>query len=372
MRGERISWIGLSAVVLLSCVSVVTAAPPWETLLTFNRVEADREAVYRLSEDNGPWMIMACSFSGEQAEQQAQELVYELRKRYKLETFVHQARFDLEDAQGRGLDQFDEPVKMRYRRGSEVEEVAVLVGNYPSVDDPDAQKTLQKLKYSRPESLKLEQGKSTSQSLAALRHIQKQILAKGSKKKQKGPMGHAFVTTNPLLPKEYFNAPGVDKLVLQMNKHVRHSLLDCPGKYTVQVATFKGKVIIDQKEIKEVQQGKKIKSELADAAEKAHKLTEALRMKGWEAYEFHDRHASIVTVGSFDSPGTPRADGKIEINPKVHAIMQTFGGQQTTIPGQPGGGTAVKSLIGIPLDIQPRPVHVPKRSISREMAGGLF
>ena len=43
-------------------------------------------------------------------------------------------------------------------------------------------------------------------------------------------MGSAFVVTNPLLPPEYFNSAGVDKLVLEMNKEVPHSLLECPGK----------------------------------------------------------------------------------------------------------------------------------------------
>ena len=55
-------------------------------------------------------------------------------------------------------------------------------------------------------------------------------------------MGHAFITTNPLLPADYY-APrkGIDELVLRMNKGVTHSLLDCPGKYTVQVAHFMGR-----------------------------------------------------------------------------------------------------------------------------------
>ena len=39
---------------------------------------------------------------------------------------------------------------------------------------------------------------------------------------------------------------------------------------------------------------------LEEAAENAHILTESLRQQGYEAYEFHDRDQSIVTVGSFD------------------------------------------------------------------------
>ncbi len=154
-----------------------------------------------------------------------------------------------------------------------------------------------------------------------------------------------------------------------------YSLLDCPGKYTVQVATFKGKVIIKQNEIRAIEDGKPMESELAAAAKKADSLTRALRMKGYEAYQFHDRYASIVTVGSFDSVGTPRPDGKIEINPNVHKIMTTFGadpdaGAELQDALKASGldkqtlAMPVKSLVGIPFDIQPIPVHVPKRPMS--------
>jgi hypothetical protein len=154
-----------------------------------------------------------------------------------------------------------------------------------------------------------------------------------------------------------------------MNKGVTHSLLDCPGKYTVKVATFTGAVVLDQQEIQKIQNGDKpFDSSLTKAAEKAHELTEALRIKGYDAYELHDRYASIVTVGSFDSVGTPRSDGKTEINPKVHAIMKAFGGEPVKNAGQASGAMAMKSLAGINFDIQPIPVEVPKRSISRELA----
>ena len=113
-----------------------------------------------------------------------------------------------------------------------------------------------------------------------------------------------------------------------------------------------------------------MKSELGQAAEKADKLTTALRLKGYEAYQFHDHQASIVTVGSFDSVGTPRADGRIEINPEIHKIMKTFGAESTTLPGQTIPVTPLKTLIGIPFDIQPTPVQVPKRSISMALRRG--
>ncbi len=128
-----------------------------------------------------------------------------------------------------------------------------------------------------------------SRSLAAWRSLQASVrdLPKFiESRKQTGPLAHAFITRNPLLPEDYF-APkgGVDELVLKMNKNVKHSLLDCPGKYTVQVAHFTGEVIINQSEIRAIETGIKpgpesTKQGLAAAAEKAHELTEALRIKG--------------------------------------------------------------------------------------------
>ena len=37
---------------------------------------------------------------------------------------------------------------------------------------------------------------------------------------------------------------GVDTFVAKMNEGVEHSLLDCPGRQTIQVATFRGKTIL--------------------------------------------------------------------------------------------------------------------------------
>src|SRR5690606_2719759 len=92
---------------------------------------------------------------------------------------------------------------------------------------------------------------------------------------------------------------------------------------------------------------------------KAHKLTVALREKGIEAYEFHDEFESIVTVGSFDSVGTPRPDGKTEINPAVHAVIESY--KAIPMPWQ-GGQLALRprTLNGIPFDAQPWPVEVPR------------
>jgi hypothetical protein len=378
MIGQRVFKPLLAGLVLMLVGSalVARAAPPWGGLFDTRRVEADPKQSYPVKEDNGPWMIMTCSFSGPNADQQAHDLVIELRQRYKLEAYSYKKEFKLDDPNGdRGAGQFGAPVRLQYKKfkhRAEIEETAVLVGNYHGTDDPEAQKTLQKLKRAEPECLKPAADKPTSQTLAALRTIQKMILPDDNEKKRQGPMGHAFVTTNPLLPADYY-APrkGIDELVLKMNKNVTHSLLDCPGKYTVLVANFTGQSVINQREIQAIESGKPLESSLTKAAEKAHVLTEALREKGYEAYEFHNRYASIVTVGSFNSVGTPRSDGKIEINPQIHAIIKRFGAKPQELGGGRQGVLTRQTLVGISFDARPVPVEIPKRSISRDLAQGL-
>ncbi|NLE39240.1 MAG: hypothetical protein GX621_14550 [Pirellulaceae bacterium] len=356
--------VSLAAWAVLLTGSAV-AAPTLGSIFSFNRVEADPQKDYQLTEQQGPWMILAATFSGEGAEDQARELMLELRRRYKLPAYVYKKRFDFgDDAKGRGVNQFGQPNRWVYRSGSEIEEIAVLAGEFDSVDATEAKETLKEIKYARPEALDLEKKKHTNQNLAAIREMHKSMLKSGAKKK-KGPMGQAFLVRNPL-HEGPIATKGVDPFVAKMNEGVRHSLLDCPGKFTVQVAHFAGAVVVDQGEIRKIQRGEKAltESQLHEAAEKANRLTEMLREKGWEAYEFHDRKSSIVTVGGFDYVGTPRADGKIEMHPQIFRIIETFKG----VPITPGGLVSPKQIGGIHLDAQPLPVEVPKRSFGASNA----
>jgi hypothetical protein len=316
-------------------------------------------------------MILAASFAGEGAQQDAHELVIELRSRYQLPAYVHQKHYDFsQPVEGRGLDKQGGPKIMRHRRQVAYDEIAVVVGDFESVEDPQLQKALKQIKYAEPKCLRLKEGEDTTLRFAGLRAAQKRLTT-DPLKRDKGPMGLAFATRNPLLPVEYFVPRGIDKLVLSMNKNVKYSLLDCPKKYSVRIATFRGNVIIDQRKVEEISSGGDMESQLADAADKAHRLTMALRKKGVEAYEFHDRHESVVTVGGFDAVGTPRADGREEMHPGILRIMKTYGPTQQALPGKTTtalAGLSPKSIAGIPLDIQPWPVEVPRRSIAADYA----
>jgi len=346
------------------------AAPPWANLIPFQRVEANAEKTYQLTEDNGPWLVMAASFTGPGAQKDANDLVLELRKDYGLEAYTWHQEYDYTDTVvGKGYDRYGGPKKMRYMNDVSYTSYAVMVGNFETVDESGAQKTLNKIKTAKPKVF--QQGHTVkNDTIKTIREKLREAIG-SEEDKEKGPMGNAFVTRNPLLPEEYFRPKGMDELVLNMNQDSQYSLLKCPGKYTVRVATFRGAVELDQKRIEEIEKNNIVSGRrLAVAAEKAEKLATALRKQGVEAYCFHDRAESIVTVGSFETVGTPRRDGKIEINPQVKRIMDGYkGGTGTaTVEGGVTPSYKPKTLNGIVFDVQPLPVEVPKVSIAADYA----
>jgi hypothetical protein len=399
------------AVLISSCLAGLASAAPhlWEQLVPRKKEAAATTGDLTLVQTNGPWLVMATSFSGEAGKEQALELVNELRSEYNLPAFYYGMTFEMEDANpGRGINDYGAPIKRRYNRGESVVEHAVLVGEFPSIDDPEAQKLLTQIKQISPKALQLEGDEESSQSLASVRQYQNAVLEKINPSRKRGPMGKAFLTRNPMLPREYFVPQGVDAEVAKWNEGLEFSLLKCPGRYSIRVATFRGRVQF-QSEVDDTN-GKtrqaKEKDPLVAAAHNAHKLTVALRAKGWEAYEFHDRQESYVTVGSFDD-GQQTPDGRVALtNRDAQTIARTFGAQSPNInlerPAyeQLGvrpekirqieadqqriqqtfanslstehleltNGLHPKRLVGLPFDIIPEPVVVPKKSISAAYA----
>jgi hypothetical protein len=400
----------LVTVVAPSILSIEPAAraaePFWRQVMPRKRVEADPNADYTLSENNGPWLIMASSFNGEQGEREARELVTELRQKFNLPAFYYAMTFQLEDERpGRGLDNYGAPIRRRYQRGSQVLQHAVLVGEFPHIDDAEAQTLLERVKKIEPETLKVADGEATSQSLIDFRQFQRSIGEKLGQPVTYGPMNHAFLTRNPLLPKEYFVPVGVDEDVAKWNKGIEHSLLNCPGKYTIKVATFRGRTLLkeandsfeDDRNTRRAQET----DPLVKAVEQSHNLTVALRSKGWEAYEFHDRHESYVCIGSFDEMQRTPAGGLAPATREAQIIIDTFGAatpavgferpaykemgvkaediskvemkeqlvkqqfdQRFAKVGDVAEGFHPKRFVGIPFDIQPEPIEAPKVSIS--------
>ncbi|MBE6429136.1 MAG: hypothetical protein E7028_11275 [Planctomycetaceae bacterium] len=330
---------------------------------------------YLVTEKNGPWFVNACVFADPDsnvAAEKAVALVKELREKFRLSAYIYVKEGEGETMEGRPYYVVDPknpeaPPQISnryyYLNPGVAKEFAVLVGDFASLEDPRAQRALNQIRVMKPECMT---SSSSSHPLVA--------------KNNEAPLARAFVTSNPLLPREYYVAPGLDSVVLAANKDIkRYSLLDCPGKYTVQVAVLKGVTTLNQQRIAQIQEndarGLSIKGQtLSEADEKAVILCDALRSKGYEAYVFRDRYASIVTVGSFDNVGN-EVNGQFTFDPEVLKIIKLFSAgtdpsrsgiasiKRKTLRDIPGGKAPKKDAAGIMFDPMPKVVQVPRRPI---------
>lgn len=281
-------------------------------------VEADPKKDYPVTQENGPWMIMVTSFYAKvptpevraETYEQAKQLALEIRRTHKIPayTFIQRSDFgkDLPSTRHRrpkttGLridpaqlesGQIELPedmattelVKTKVR---EFDQVAVLAGNYATIDQ--ANRVIEK-KFRNwfPDSMRkiLDQRPS----------------------KAKGPFWRAFATPNPYVPKEYLQEQEPDRLLVQMNSGP-YSLYDCPGRYSVLVATFSGRSYVDYHKNKINQFVNELETKDQDrlerAAVEAFELAKALRQHSWEAYVFHDYNSSMVTIGNFNDANDP-------------------------------------------------------------------
>ena len=378
---------------LLAAGAGSTLCSAQQSLLPFRLgVDADKDKTYWLSDREGPWLIMCASFAGENGIHQANDLVHELRSKQNLNAFVYKMKIDFPDTvPGAGMGKVEvvdgnkisaKSPEMEYVHGSDFEEIAVLVGNFSAIDDRSAEQTLETIKTMQPQALAFDETVPTNQRFGVWREIQRRISGNEEMKK-KGPMRKAFMIPNPLLPEEYFAQHRVDTAILDLNRDIKYGLLNCPAPYSVRVATFRGESTFNLNEMAQwqVEESKmskfgkpREKSQLAEAGEKAHRLTNELRKVGIEAYEFHDRYESYVCVGSFDWVQRKGTDGKEVWN---DAIVKTINDYKATVADNaiknfPGMGRPVRpktlpALRGtdIVFDIQPIPVQVPATNIGK-------
>ena len=360
--------------------------------------DAQRQASTQLTQRAGPWLIMCASFVGEDGRQQARRLAQELHDKHRLTTYVFSHEFDFVAevaGKGRGWEVYDlggekklRPKRMKPAGESQFEEIAVLVGDFASVEDARAQKTLAQIKTLKPESMAyydieaaVNDSKLAGSRLRAWREFSS-LKSKNPSDKIKGPMKAAFMMPNPLLPDDYFTARKIDLEVLKWNKKPKYSLLKNDNIYTVKIATFSGESTMEIDQIEKTKANEswrkkkdryREETKLDRAAKKATVLTDYLRNQGVEAYEFHDRYESYVCVGGYDWLVKPNQQGVPENHPEMVKTINTFKGRAANIPGKPGAirsYTLPKKLAtaGIACDLQPLPVLVPKapeRSPSR-------
>ncbi len=307
--------------------------------LSAARIDATQGRQYRITKQHGPWMIMVASLSetpqdrrrpGISPAEAADQLVYALRKRN-----IPAYAFRLSDHPGNPLGMASQGGgdNLRYRAARD--SICVLAGNYSDSKSTVAQRTLKYIKSLEMARLNLDwEDDSVFYSTPG----------------QPRPFSGSFLTYNPLFTPEEIEAQKRDTLLLSMNAAGDYSIVNNSGRYTLVVASFKGRSLMQVG--KSSQRGRaeefKISGTLNDAALRAWKVTEMLRegifdgtQKGrtFEAWCFHDRYKSMVTVGSFDGPNDPRIaqlNGIFKAKSQTGANGRPFvTGESIVIPGDP-------------------------------------
>ena len=324
------------------------------------RIEAVKGKKYKLTKRHGPWMIMVASLrdipesrrsKGLSAQDAADELVYELRRRgIPAYTFSQESviqRFNTLDRLGR---------EERRSYAAQRAMISVIAGNYSDSDDDVAQKTLKYLKNFHP----------------------KVITENGVYNKtpgQPGPLSGAFLTINPLLsPKEVAHRKQ-DPLIAKLNSGIEYSLLKNKGKYSLVVASFYGNSVTKTatSRFQNATESLKVSNSLDQAAENAWTLAKALRNaksygfpagtpQNIEAYVLHEKYRSIVTVGSFDAPDDNRiaAYAKLfgsKMKPHPETGVESMTAEYFVIPGKTRQSPPVASWV---FDPKPTLMQNPK------------
>jgi hypothetical protein len=282
------------------------------------QIEAIRGKNYALTGKHGPWMIMVTSLSGitpeqdEQAEKAAQELVYQLRRKgVPAYTFRQDDKIDQ-------IESVDRKGRHRQRHVTNQHGmVAVLAGNYQHPDDKVAKQTLAFVKKFKPKVETEWQGKPLAVPL---------------------DLTGAFMAPNPVLPPEEFARRNRDPLLLKLNSG-EHTLFENKGKYTLVVASFYGKSAVKPTTFEKFDDmlHDEAKVSLDKAASDSWELMTRLRGMGFDAYVFHERFRSIVTVGAFKSPDDPDIarlteifKAKEKLNPETKQMV--LAGEWIVIP----------------------------------------
>lgn len=364
------------------------------------QIKAVRGEKYHLTKHHGPWMIMVASFktppktrksrTGMTPMQAADELVYELRKA-GIPAYTYQRKEEREHVRS-----VDEHGRLRQRAYiSTRDDVCVLAGNYKSADDSNkagkvAHATLDWIEKKFQPKFLTEPDHAFAQSRADQRSSVRKLKSGGilrltPGKKRNGLLSGAFLTLNPLLSPEEVQSLRHDPLLLKINTGDELSLLNNRGKYSVIVASFYGKSSNAQvgkagmdKFMKSFNQFKisKKNNQLTQAAYSAWELATSLRQghffvnqgtnprsQKFDAWVFHDRFRSVVTVGSFDRPDDPRIKKiqetfRAKLREHKQTRRQVLTAEQLTIPAKLAPGQT-PSRMWI-FDPSPQLIRVPK------------
>ncbi|WP_286177895.1 hypothetical protein [Stieleria mannarensis] len=364
MRPSRRSFAAFcTAAVVAGLTSAPSEAAPPSLLKLFGKAQPiDQADSFLLSEEDGPWLLLATTFVGEDAKDRAQRAAVEIRNELRLPAFIYKEEFNFTGTAGQDTATGR---RARYANPHQYQAYAVLVGEYDSVNHESIDEDLDRLKsadldvFRDPDDVAAEY--NTDSPASMIKAFGEQLF-KTRKGRGRNPMAAAFVTRNPLLPESFFQQPEVDSFVKQLNEGLDYSLLEADGKFTVVVRTFNacGTILGAKNQDK----FKPSEERMAKFARQAAKMVKELRKQGEEAYQYHDRDRSVVTIGSFDSLGRELPGGGFQYEPEIRRLMQQYSALNAShakhVPGRQG--VAANHVAMIPFDVQPTPIAIPKAS----------
>lgn len=345
----------------ITIVGSATAGPP-SLLKIFGKAKPIEEAnSFLLREEDGPWLLLATTFVGDNAKSRAERTAIEIRQKLRLPAFIHKQDFDFT---GSTTERAGGIKRVRYANPHQYEAYAVLVGEYDSVNHGNIERDLGRLRkiqldvFRDAEEVLAEY--NTKSPASTVKAIGRHFFFKSKKDSKNGALATAFVTRNPLLPEDYFQQPEVDSFVRQLNEDRVFSLLKADGKFTVIVRTFSACGTIEgaSNDGKFKENIERLDKYVLDA----ERMVKTLREKGVEAYQYHDRTRSVVTVGTFDSLGREIPGGGFEYDPGIRRVVREYSALNNTNTHNTVGqrGIAANHIGGIPYDIQPTPIAIPK------------
>jgi hypothetical protein len=275
-----------------------------------SKVEVDPQKTYPVNPEAGPWMICAASFVGDTSSQLSHALVLEIRSKYNLPAYVFnrgadQMREQEEDMQRRKQQQQEflqrlganPDVALPMRRPHIDEQYAVLIGGYRDMET--ARHELDRIK-------KLDAPKSVP--LASIINWFKPKAGGDPEpvENKVNPFTSSFVVPNPTIPQEHHAQDKPDPFLKQINTEEKYTLLKASGSWTLAVKEFQGASVIQPQAasssfLEKLGWGTRTGEQLNAAALQADEVARALRDMHFDAYVWHTRYSSIVTVGSYTS-----------------------------------------------------------------------
>jgi hypothetical protein len=303
---------------------------------------------YLLTKENGPFMVMAHTFRGPDSVKYAQALAMELRAVHRLPAYIYFKKIKPMNSNVRGVPPTSAPSDGDGRISEPeiyriYDEAVVLVGDAPTLKD--AESLLKVVKKIKPALL------DNVPSIFPWR------TGAGLKK--------AIVTANPLIPAQQLFARESDPLVDRMNRGP-HTLYNCPGPYTLVVARFTGRSTFGGEGDSDFLKDSLKTSPLATATDEAELMAAELnkdpmlKKAGMEAYVYHDRKKSVVTLGHFnekiEAEDMPKNQKILSIRQHLDKLSQQYmnsGKFQTPLT---------------PTDVMP----VPQKTQQQKAKNGLF